>query len=216
MENYGVFIETFVARELLDLVVRDGEIKNKNIEICRNIIPGDSVFACGNDDENSSFSNIVIPKSIVCSISTLEDTYTMGFLNKEYGFDYEQYMLRNDLTFYQMVTLFSIFHEVGHIMTSEEDMAVYGKLVTFKEEEEIIEDMLTLMDNVENSSEEKEIMLSYRKLKSEVFADMMSIEFMNRYEKIACDIVREGVEECDKDTLTLRAKSCMERDIFVG
>lgn len=213
MKNYGVFIETFVAKELLDLVVRDGEIKNKNIEICRNTIPGDSVFACGNSDEDSSFDNIIIPKSIEPGLKQ-EDIYIVEFLNKEYGFDYNSYMIKNNLNFYQLITLFSIFHEIGHIMTSEEDMALYGKLVTFEDEEDVLCDMLDLMQYVEEGSkEEKEIMLTYRRIKSEVFADLISIEFMKRYEDIACRIVRDGVKDCDRKTLEKKIEFSVEREV---
>lgn len=194
IKNNRVYIKRMMIYEILDLfrniyVKHWGDFgkvtvmkKNKG-----------TLFQVGNYEGNFDKYDYIKVPNYFTHTSELESNqciFIMEFLKHCYDFDFEKFSKEHNLNIVTSFILYSVCHEIGHLVHSFEEVDRYGefkirKLCHCDLEDLIYEyDKLTMRSEFEESSEKYKILWAdYRFLNIESYADIFAIKHMEN-EKI--------------------------------
>ena len=109
------------------------------------------------------------------------------YLCDEYDFDLFNWGMRYGFTFEQSSILFDILHELGHCKNWLHDINRYnGRFKTLDDDYDDKEQLYFVTD-------EEELFIRYRQLRTESYADKTSVEFLKKYGDTLAQFVKRGL-----------------------
>ena len=133
-------------------------------------------FACSGQSEINRYNILFVPENAYSEDKNVVEShrYFMDYL-KCYGFNYLYIMKKYEMNFYQAYCMISILHEIGHMITMNKSIDIYGynKIYTESQSEYYYNEFL--------SGEMQE--RHYRNIECERIADKKAVRLFNKYEK---------------------------------
>ena len=108
------------------------------------------------------------------------------YLCDEYDFDLFNWGMQYGFTFEQSSILFDFCHELGHMKNWLYDIGKYNYFKTLDDDYDDKESLYFITD-------EEELFIKYRELRTESYADKTSVEILKKYADTLAQFVRRGL-----------------------